>query len=140
MVQELTRLPDWRARLQAEIEAQRHAPFAWGARDCALGLAGGVVQALTGVDLRRGWRGKYKTARGAMKALRAAGFESLGDAVASMLPEIHPSQAHVGDLALVNEGEIGALAVFNGGVLVVLTVDGLGVRERSAAVRAFKVG
>lgn len=143
MVQEevtLTRRPDWRARLQVEIEAHRREAFSWGARDCALGLAAGVVEAMTGTDLRDGWRGKYRTAAGALRALRAAGYDGLGDAAAGVLPEVHPAFARDGDLALIEEGEIGALAVFNGGTLIVLTLDGLGVRERSAATRAFKVG
>lgn len=140
MVQGLTRRPDWRARLHAEIEAHRREVFAWGARDCALGLAAGAVEAMTGTDLRRGWRGKYRTAAGALRALRASGYETLGDAAAAVLPEVHPAFARDGDLALIEEGEIGALAIFNGGTLIVLTLDGLGVRERAAARRAFKVG
>lgn len=138
MVQGLTRLPDWRARLHAEIEAHRHERFAWGARDCALGLAAGAVEAITGADLRPAV--SYDSAAGALLALREAGHASLGDAVAARLPEIHPAMARDGDLALIDEGEIGALAVFSGGTLVVLTLDGLGVRERAAAKRAYRVG
>lgn len=140
MVQEVTRRPDWRARLSAEIEAHRCEAFSWGARDCALGLAAGAVEAMTDTDLRRGWRGKYRTAAGALRALRASGYETLGDATAAVLPEVHPAFARDGDLALIEEGQIGALAIFNGSTLIVLTLDGLGVRERDAARRAFKVG
>ncbi|WP_444452576.1 DUF6950 family protein [Rhodobacter capsulatus] len=138
MVSDLKRLPGWRARLHAEIEAHRHEPFTWGAWDCALGLAAGVVEAITGADLRPAV--SYDTAAGALRALRAAGHASLGDAVAAVLPEIHPAMARDGDIALVDEGEIGGLAVFSGGTLIVLTLDGLGVRERAAAKRAYRVG
>ncbi|SOC22009.1 DUF6950 family protein [Rhodobacter maris] len=140
MVQGVTRRADWRARLHAEIEAHRREGFAWGRRDCALGLAAGAVLAMTGEDLAAAWRGRYRSASGAARVLRAAGFDSLGDAVAAVLPEIHPSQAHVGDIAFLDEGEIGALGIVNGGTLIVLGLDGIGPRERAAAVRAFKVG
>ncbi|MFD2175932.1 DUF6950 family protein [Rhodobacter lacus] len=140
MVQALKRRADWHARLHAEIEAHRREAFAWGRRDCALGLAAGAVEAITGADLRKGWRGTYRTAAGAMKALRKAGYASLGDAVAAVLPECHPCMAMDGDIALLDEGEIGALGIFNGGTLIVLGLDGIGPRERAAAMRAFEVG
>ncbi|SOC11478.1 hypothetical protein SAMN05877809_105296 [Rhodobacter sp. JA431] len=139
LTQHLTRPRGWRARMSAEIERHRAEPFAWGQRDCALGLAAGVVEAITGVDLRGDWGG-YRTAAGAALALRRAGYTCLGDAVADLLPEIHPSAAQLGDIALIEEGPIGALAVVNGGTLLVLTETGLGVRERAAATRAFRVG
>lgn len=140
MVQDLTRRPDWRARLHAEIEAHRGKAFVWGAHDCALGLAAGAVAAITGADLRGDWGSRYSTAIGARRALTRAGFASLGEAVAAVLPECHPAMARVGDIALIEEGAIGALAVCNGGALLVLTEGGLGIRERSAAVRAWRVG
>ncbi|RRH71989.1 DUF6950 family protein [Falsigemmobacter faecalis] len=142
MVQRLTRRSDWRGRLSAELDRQRRAPFAWGRQDCALGLASGAVLALTGEDLAAAWRGQYRSERGALRALRAAGHESLGAALAARLPEISPDEADLGDIALVaSEGAIGeALALFDSAGLIALTEHGQGRIPRERALRAFKIG
>ncbi|MCB5412244.1 DUF6950 family protein, partial [Pseudogemmobacter faecipullorum] len=102
------RLPNWRARFADEMDRQRREAFTWGRHDCALGLAAGAYEAITGKDVRSDWS-RYRTAGGALRALRKAGYASLGDAVAAYLPEVHPSQAHVGDIGLIPaDGEIGA--------------------------------
>nr|WP_319250509.1 hypothetical protein [uncultured Celeribacter sp.] len=143
MVQELTRRADWRARLAAEMDRQRRTPFAWGPHDCALGLAAGAVEAITGADLRAGMSGRYQTARGALRVLRAEGFETLGDAVAALLPE-HDNllMARVGDIAVIAaEGPVReALAVVDVSALIVLTEQGHGRRPRAEMLRAFRVG
>lgn len=137
----LKRVPDWRARFAAEMDQIRRSPFAWGGHDCLTGLALASVRAMTGQDLRATC-GRYKTAAGAYRAIRKAGFDNLGDLVASVFEEIHPSRAHVGDLGLVpTTGEIGAgLVVFDTSGLITLTETGQGRLPRSDAIRAFKVG
>lgn len=141
MVQEMKRLPDWRARLAAEMDRQRRKSFEWGAHDCSTGLALAAVEAITGHDLRGTW-GEYSTAAGAYKAIRKAGFNSLGDLVASIFPEIHQDQARIGDLGLIETtGEIGAaLCVFDVSSVIVVTDTGQGRAPREHAIRAFKVG
>lgn len=138
----LRRLDDWRARLSAEMDRQRREPFAWGSQDCVLGFGSGIVQALTGVDLARGFRGKYRTPAGAAKILADSGAASLGDFVAGFLPEIAPAFANVGDLGVIPaDGPIGeALCMFDASGLVVLTDEGHGRRPRQDAIRAFRVG
>lgn len=143
MVQELTRLDDWRVRLAAEMDRQRRDPFTWGTHDCALGLAAGAVEAITGADLRVGWRSAYKTPAGALKALRAKGYESVADVVADLLPEIPPAFADVGDIGLIEDatGPMGqALCVVDASGLIVMTEAGHGRRPREDMIRAFKVG
>lgn len=139
---DLTRLPDWRARFAAEMDRQRREPFQWGSQDCALGLACGAVEAITGVDLAKGWRSKYRTPKGAGKALKERGFETIGDAVADVLPEVHPAFARIGDLGLVkSDGDLGeALCVVDVSGLIVLTEQGHGHVPRDQMIRAFKVG
>jgi hypothetical protein len=143
MVQELKRLPNWRGRLAAFTDETRRQEFAWGKHDCALGLAAGAVEAITGEDLRTGWRGKYKTGAAAHRALKTRGFESLGDAVATVLPEYENlMMAGVGDIAVIPaEGALcEALAVVDVSTLIVLTDAGQGRLPRSKMLRAFKVG
>lgn len=138
----LTRLDDWRARLAAEMDRQRREPCRWGVHDCVLGLATGIVEAITGTDLARGYRGKYRTPKGAAKLLADHGAETLGDFVAQFLPEVHPAFAQVGDLGVIPaDGPIGeALCMFDASGLVVMTEDGHGRRPRGDAIRAFRVG
>lgn len=137
----MKRLPNWRARLADEMDRQRQEPFAWGRHDCALGLAAGAVEAITGENLREGIGG-YKTPRGALLALRRAGYSSLAEAISARLPEIHPSQAQIGDIGLIpSEGDIGAaLCVVDASGVIVMTDHGHGRRPRADMITAYKVG
>ncbi len=96
--------------------------------------------AITGVDCAAQFRGEYSTAAGALKTMKAAGFDNLADLVATMLPEIHPSQAHIGDIAAIpHEGPFGyALGVVNGERIFVLRETGLGTVGLLDAKRAFR--
>ena len=141
-MQHLTRLDDWRARLAAEMDRQRRDPFTWGKHDCAIGFAAGIVEALTGVDMAQGYRGKYASPRGALKLLKDEGADSLHAFVAARLPEVHPAFANVGDLGLVaSDGPLGeALCMIDASGLVVMTEQGHGRRPRGDLITAFKVG
>lgn len=141
-MQHLTRLDDWRARLAAEMDRQRRVPFAWGKQDCAIGFAAGIVEALTGVDMARGFRGKYASPRGALKLLMDEGADSLTAFVAARLPEVHPAFANVGDIGVVaSDGHLGqALCMIDASGLVVMTEQGHGRRPRGDLVTAFKIG
>ncbi|NEI70950.1 hypothetical protein GR212_15305 [Rhizobium lusitanum] len=139
---ELTRVDDWRRRFAEEIDRMWRTPFNWDGHDCVVGLAGNMALAITGVDCAAEYRGTYKTAAGALKVMRAAGFENIGDMVASFLPEVHPSLAHVGDIAAIPvESPFGyALGVVNGERIFVLMPNGVGTVDLLDAKRAFKVG
>lgn len=141
-MQDLHRLDDWRARLAAEMDRQRRDPFAWGKHDCAIGFAAGIVEALTGVDLAKGYRGKYSSPRGALKILSEAGADSLSAFVGQRLPQVHPAFANVGDIGIVvADGPLDeALCMIDASGLVVMTEQGHGHRPRADLIRAFKVG
>ena len=138
----MKRLDDWRARLAVEMDRQRREPFKWGRHDCVIGFGAAIVQALTGEDLARGYRGKYRTPEKAAEIIAESGAETLGDFIAGFLPEIHPAFAQVGDIGVVEaDGVIGqAVCMFDASGLVVLTEDGHGRRPRGDAIRAFRVG
>lgn len=142
MPEPLRRLDDWRARLAAEMDRQRRDPFAWGKHDCAIGFAAGIVEALTGVDMARGYRGKYASPRGALKLLKDEGADSLSAFVAARLPGVHPAFANVGDIGVVaSDGPLGeALCMIDASGLVVMTEQGHGRRPRGDLLTAFKVG
>lgn len=140
---QLKRVPGWLTAYHAAIEEIRRTPFSWDAHECATGLAARVVQAITGHDIAAPYRGRYNDAISAHGVVRDAGFATLADLVASILPEYgHPSEAHIGDIAAIaDETPFGhALGVVNGDRIIVLTESGLGSVDRAKASRAFRVG
>lgn len=139
----MKRYPDWAKRLNDFIDSVRAVPFSWERHDCAVGFAAGAVLAQTGVDVAGKFRGKFKTAQGALRVLKKAGHDNLADAVAALLPRYdHPSQAHLGDVAAIpKDDEFGfTIGVVNGETILVLSERSMGVVPRELATQAFKVG
>ncbi len=133
------RLPDWRARLTDYMGQVVRIPFRPGAHDCAL-FAAGAVEAQTGRDLAAAWRGKYRALGAGRAMLRAQGYADHLALVAAILPEVAPSHAQVGDLAVLAsdiEGEAGALGVIQGPHVYVLTPTGLALVSRLHVKKAF---
>lgn len=141
-MKQLKRRDDWKARFAAEIDSTRHNKFEWGGFDCFLGLICGSVKAITGKDIGHTVRGRYHSEREGIEMLKGDGFKSLSAFMASVLPEIHPSQADVGDVGVVvAPGDLGeALCVIDSSSVIVLTEEGHGRRPRSDVIRAYKVG
>lgn len=143
MVHRLTepRLWNWMSRMANTVDEIRTNSFSWKNNDCVSGLAVPIVEAITGRNLLEDW-GEYSSAREALVALGRMGFESLGDAVASVLDEQHVSLARVGDLAVIEtSGGVGqAMAVFDTSSLITLTEDGIGREPVERAIRSFRVG
>lgn len=135
----MKRKDTWHADLADYIVKQRAEPFEWGKNDCAL-FAAGAVFAMTGEDVAKQYRGKYKSLRGAIGTLRKHGFNDHVEIVASILEEIHPSQAAVGDLAVVT-GDDGfpALGIVQGPQIYLMRVDNAGMVDLLKAERAFRV-
>lgn len=123
-----------RAPVIAAIEAARRTPFRPGTHDCALFVAS-VVQAKTGKDYAKKWRGKYKTVDAGVKALKKAGYEDHIALVESTFKEIPVSAARFGDIAVVGD----ALGIVSGHVIFVLRPEGLGTVDLLTASRAFRV-
>lgn len=138
----MTRLRDWRNRYNDTIDAIRANPFAWGENDCLTGLVIPVVTAIVGnsAGLYKYYKG-YKTQRGALGAMKKAGYANLADGLAAHFPEIHPSECRVGDLvALPTDDGFGyALGVVNGDRVFVMLERSLGTRSLMEVERAFKV-
>lgn len=141
-MQRLSRRDDWRGRFAEEMEKQRREAFAWGTQDCAIGLVAGAIESITGVDLAEQYRGKYDGPFGAVRILRDSGSLTLGDFAAKHLPEIHPSQARIGDIGIVAaDGPIGeAFCIFDASSVIVMTEQGHGRLPRADVLRAFRVG
>lgn len=139
----MTRKPGWNSRLVAVVDAFRRQPLAYGQADCAQ-LAAAAIEAVTGDRPGKPEWYAYADEAGALAILNAEGFATLADLAASLLPEIHPSQATLGDIAAIPvDGPFGfALGVVSGPRIFVFGApyDGLGTVDLLMAKRAFRVG
>ena len=134
----MQKLPDWEPRLRGYLASSAAAPFEWGLTDCA-SFTGGAVEAMTGVNPHARFAGKYKTAKGAARALRRLGHEDHVAYAAALATEIPPSYAAFGDIAVV-QGEGGlALGVVIGTHIEVRAPGGRAVLPLTDAMRAFRV-
>lgn len=138
----MARSSQWRRKFEAVIDDIKSRPFSWEDNECATGLVGRVVKAVTDQDLAAEYRGTFKDAAGALRVMKKAGFDDLADMVGSILPEIHPSQAKIGDIAAIKmDSPFGhALGVVNGERVFVLMEGGIGTVDLLECGRAFKVG
>ena len=134
----MKRHDDWQGRLTDYVVPLMGAEFSFGQLDCAL-FAAGAVKAMTGKDLAWGFR-SYRTLKGGLKKLKAAGYDDHIALAADKLPEIPPSFAQVGDVAVVETDEGPALGVVQGETIYVMRLDGLGLVPLTTATRAFRVG
>ncbi|WP_132314284.1 DUF6950 family protein [Martelella mediterranea] len=138
---ELKRFSDWRPRLFAFTAGLKTLSFAWGHDDCAVALAAGAIEAMTGTDPAEPYRGRYDDEDSARSLLAEMGHSGLDDLARSMLPETHISMARVGDIAFLKEGsEVGALGIVIGARILVLRPAGTGTVPLLTAQTAFKVG
>jgi hypothetical protein len=98
------RYEDWHARLGAHIKAALKRPFSWGEFDCCTFACDGIL-AMTGIDPMAGLRGRYSTALGAARALKAfagGGLDETAEQIAGVLgcTEIPVLTAGRGDCVL----------------------------------------
>lgn len=134
----MRRHPDWRGRLVAYLGACAGRPFEWGRHDCAL-FAAGCIEAMTGEDHGGAFRGRYRSFKGGLKALRKAGHADHVAMVASLLDEVPVAYAQAGDLAMIETPEGAALGVVQGHRIYVLRPEGLASVDLLRAARAWRV-
>lgn len=131
------RRDDWRPRLISYLARTMASPFQYGRNDCALFVAGGV-EAMTGVDHARGWRG-YRSLAGGMAKLQEKGFADHVALVASIFEECPVAFAREGDIAVLNESDGPALGIVQGEAVYVLRHEGIALASLITADRAFHV-
>ena len=139
---EIARRPDWQRRLSAWLKANAARRHVYGRHDCMVGLAAGVIKAVTGKDPARGHRGKYRSKRAAALYLkRTFGVESPATLLDALLPARPVMKARRGDLVA---GEDGIPAVCLGGRAAMIGADGaregLVTMPRRHWVRSWGVG
>lgn len=98
------RVPHWQAALFRAVAARQAARFSYGRFDCCTAAAD-CVAAITGQDLMHGLRGRYRSAAGALRLIRASGADDLYGLVtartrAAGFSPVPPLAAMQGDLLL----------------------------------------
>ena len=135
----IARLPDWRARLRAYLEAVARASFRPGAHDCALFVAGGI-EAMTGEDLAADWRGSYRSLKAGRAKLAEQGCPDLASLAAARFEEVPAIFAQEGDVAILRDARGDhAFGLVQGALIYVLRKDGLGLVPLTDAERAFRI-
>ena len=133
------RLDNWPSRLAAAVADADHEPFRWGSHDCGA-FAAVCEKAVTGGTLFADVLGNYKTALGAARRLKRAGFDNIEALVSARLQEIPVNFAQRGDI-VVSDSDIGpVIGVMLGDVFVSPGDDGLIRQARIFARRAWRVG
>ena len=138
----MQRRRDWRTRLHEEIERHRRVPFSWdGGNDCAM-FAADCVKAMTGNDPAAGFRGRYKSPDGALRAIRKTVHRDLISNIAARFEEVPPIKARAGDIACFRtEDALGwSIGVVVGETVAVRMPQGIGSMHLVTADKAFRVG
>ncbi len=136
----ITRREDWPERLLAFVESRRVTPFVWGGNDCALFTADAAL-AMTDHDFAAGFRGRYKSALGAMKALCSNGAADLADYLTRTLgTPIAPTLARRGDAVMFEAVEGPALGVVLGQQAAAAGPEGVTWVPASRWQQAWRVG
>ena len=151
-MKKIERRPDWPECLAETVRAARGRPFQWGRHDCAL-FACDCIAAMTGVDPAARFRGRYKTARGAVGALKrygssaegfgpqAGGVRSLEELATRVLGvPIRPEMARRGDIVSFDTALGPVLGVSLGSRAAFTGPEGLTFVPVSATRQAWRVG
>jgi len=117
---------------------RRDVPFAWRTADC-LQWCGMVTERLTGRDPGAELRQRYASEIDAKRIMVEHGWRDMGDAAASIVPEIPLAFAHSGDWAqCVDDAGRDGLGIVCDAQVAVCTEMGLGLLPLAFARRAFR--
>lgn len=140
----MTRRPDWDGRLADYLAKAAKRTYEPGAHDCLL-FPAGAIRAVTGRDLGKGHRGKYRTPAQAEAYLRKLNAGSPEELLDSLLPPRAPAFAMRGDIVLVEiDGKRHPGVCIGADALIIASpedtgVDGLFRIGRQHWVRAWAV-
>ncbi|QKV17861.1 DUF6950 family protein [Oricola thermophila] len=128
---------DWEARLKAVIAKHIAAPGKWGRSDCWC-MACDAYKAVTGKALLPHLR-KYSSEAGGYRLFKKHGFSTVGEALASVLPEVNRLSAMRGDLATIIRDGVESCGVVTSRGLEVKTLYGEGRTITHSAVEVYPV-
>jgi hypothetical protein len=132
------RVSGWEGVLAASVEFARVRDFVWGTHDCAT-WAVDLRRDLTGGDDTASlWRGRYRTARGAVRVMRRLGWTSMSEAgtalIGASLADVRLAQR--GDLVLSPDAT--AFGVCLGAQVAFLAPEGLTLRALQSCTLAWR--
>lgn len=140
--QKLVRLADWEERFNRFLSQRLDAKHEEGEIDCAL-FAAEDIEALTGVDLGKHFRGKYSGKVGSARKLKELGVKDVRGLADALLPKVPVAMAQRGDIALVKGGNLAVVfgeVALGVGEDVVTGKQGLVRIPRADWQRAWAVG
>lgn len=135
----MNRLNNWRSRIQDLIDARENLSFEYGVNDCAL-FGADIVEAITGEDHAKEFRGKYKTKIGGLRAIRKAGYADQIEFVEKNFKEIPNAFASFGDIGFIQTNDGLAICLICGNVVLSLGDTGLVRSNIFSVVKSFRVG
>lgn len=115
----------------------RWSGFRPGRVDCA-NFAGGWYKLTGGRDVRAALAIEYKSLDEGKRLLRARGYADLAELAASLMPEVSPAEARLGDIAALQAEEDLALGIIGGPQIHVLSLSGPSAVSLCQAVRVFR--
>lgn len=135
----MKRKKDWFERLVAFLAKHQNTSFEWGAFDCCLFVADAIVE-MTDIDIATPFRGKYKTEKGAIRALMKYGDGDVKSTFTQLLGPFKPRlNAGRGDVALVSTSTGNAVGIVFNNVVWVASPDGLITIPLRAALGCWSV-
>ena len=109
------RYDDWPTKLVESLKEAKNKPFVWGEHDCCL-FAADIVKAMTGDDLAAGYRGKYSTAKEAIKLIKKISNDGTVAGIVDLhFKRVPVSFAKRGDIVSVQTNHGEAIGVCAGG-------------------------
>lgn len=128
----------WEGVLAEAVEAAQTRSFAWGTHDCAT-WAFDLRRDLTGGDDTAAlWRGRYHTARGAVRVMQRLGWSSMQEAGSALLgsPLADVRLAQRGDLVLSHDAT--SFGVCLGAQVAFLAPEGVTRRPVTSCALAWR--
>lgn len=135
------RAPGWEERLAAEVAAASGKPFRWGDFDCATWAFDVAAVLRGGPSFADEWRGKYKSARGALRIIRRLGAATMEEAVTARLgqPRKAVLLARRGDIVMTEAEQMPALGICVGASAMFLSKSGLVPVRLRECLKAWEV-
>jgi hypothetical protein len=139
------RAHDWESKLDDFVARSQRLKFAWGIHDCCL-FACDAVLAMTGTDLAADFRGKYDSALGAARMLKAYGgtVEMLAEEIADKfcIFEVPVLYAQRGDVVLLpsnNDGPALGIVSLDGWNCLGAGLEGLTRTPLNQCLKAWRI-
>ena len=135
----LLRVDNWPSAMYAAIEEKRNQPFIWGSSDCCLFVAD-IIEAMTGIDIATGLRGKYDSLESAEIILNGPLVEFMDRAMKFYnIEEIPLSYAGRGDMVVFNSTLGQTLGILDGTQIISMGYEGIVMAPRGEAFKAWRI-